>query len=138
MTMSRRLSGVLGISAALAAALPAFGQAFEVASVRRAQSERFAMSPYGGNQFSINGVTLINLVSLAFGVSNNDLVGGPSWRDSEYYDVVVKAEESVALTYEALQPRMQRLLAERFRLVTHASCDVCPVTRSWSPRAARS
>jgi len=119
MTISRRLSRLLVISAAFAATLPAFGQAFEVASIRKAQSGRFAASPYGGNQFSLNGVTLINLVSLAFGLSNNDLVGGPSWRDSEYYDVVVKAEDGVALTYEALQPRMQRLLAERFRLVTH-------------------
>ena len=119
MTRGRRLAGALTIVATLAAALPAFGQAFEVVSVRKAQSERFAASPYGGNQFSINGVTLVNLISLAFGVSSTDLAGGPGWGDSEYYDVVAKAEDGVVLTYEALQPRMQRLLADRFRLVTH-------------------
>jgi uncharacterized protein (TIGR03435 family) len=119
MTKPRRSFGVLVIAAALAAALPAFGQAFEVASVRKAQSERFAISPYGGNQFSINSASLTLLVSMAFGLNDTDIVAGPSWRDSEHYDVVVQAEDGVALTYEALQPRMQRLLAERFKLVTH-------------------
>ena len=38
MTKSRRLSGVLLTAAALAPAPQAFGQAFEVASVRKAQS----------------------------------------------------------------------------------------------------
>ena len=120
MRISRRLAGVLAIAAAvLAAALPAFGQAFEVASVRKAQSERFAMSPYGGNQFSITSASLTLLISVAFGVNDTDLIGGPGWRDSERYDVVAKAEDGVALTFDVLQPRLQRLLAERFRLVTH-------------------
>ena len=118
MRRSRRRAGVLAISV-LAAALPAFGQAFEVASVRKAQSERFAMSPYGGNQFSINSASLTLLISVAFGVNDTDLIGGPGWRDSERYDVVAKAEDGVALTFEVLQPRLQRLLAERFKLVTH-------------------
>ena len=119
MRTSQPSAGVLAIFAILAAAPPASGQAFEVASVRKAQSERFAMSPYGGNQFSINSASLTLLISLAFGLSDTDLIGGPSWRDSEYYDVVTKAEDGVSLTVEALQPRMQRLLRERFRLVTH-------------------
>ena len=119
MTKSRRLFGVLLTAAALAPAPQAFGQAFEVASVRKAQSERFAISPYGGNQFSINSATLTLLISVAFGLNDTDLIGGPSWRDSDRYDVVAKAEDGVALTFEVLQPRLQRLLAERFKLVTH-------------------
>jgi uncharacterized protein (TIGR03435 family) len=119
MAMVRRLAGVTVVSAALVAAPPVFGQTFEAASVKPSKAELFAISPYGGNQFSITHASLTLLISVAFGVDDPDLVGGPKWRDSEYFDVTAKAEDGVVLSVETLKPRLQRLLAERFRLVTH-------------------
>jgi uncharacterized protein (TIGR03435 family) len=117
--MPRRLISVLVIGSTLAAPGLAFAQAFEAASVKKSTGERFAISPYGGNQFSITHASLTLLISVAFGMSDTDLVGGPKWRDSEYFDVTVKAEDGVVLTVETLRPRMQQLLKERFHLAAH-------------------
>jgi uncharacterized protein (TIGR03435 family) len=46
-------------------------------------------------------------------------VGGPKWLDIELFDLTVKAEEGVKLTTRELQPRLQRLLAERMKLEVH-------------------
>jgi uncharacterized protein (TIGR03435 family) len=46
-------------------------------------------------------------------ISGNDKLG------SEHYDLAAKAEDGVVLTYLALQPRLQRLLEQRFHLAVH-------------------
>jgi uncharacterized protein (TIGR03435 family) len=106
---------------------PAAGNpAFEVASVKIAAAGNFAISPYGQGRFSIRSASLTLLVSLAYNVSDAQISGGPSWRDSEYYDVTAKAEDGVMLTYEELRPRLQELLAQRFKLAIHREVRQSP------------
>ena len=61
------------------------------------------------------------LVSIAYGVSDKEIVGGPGsgWPISERYDVTAKPEGDLKLTYEELKPRMQQLLAQRFKFAVH-------------------
>ena len=56
---------------------------------------------------------------MAFGVDDNQLVGAPNWFISERYDVTAKPEGDLSLTYEELAPRLQQLLAQRFKLAIH-------------------
>lgn len=93
--------------------------AFEVASIRITPGGVFAISPVGQERFSIRNVSLLLLISMAFGVSDAQVLGGPGWRESEHYDVTAKAEPGIKLTYEELRPRLRDLLARRFKLAVH-------------------
>jgi uncharacterized protein (TIGR03435 family) len=112
--------------------------AFEVASIKTTSSGAFAISPYGLERFSIRSASLTLLISLAYGVSDAQILGGADWRSSEYYDVTAKADDGVTLTYDELRPRLQELLARRFKLATHRELKPLPgyalVAASGGPR----
>jgi uncharacterized protein (TIGR03435 family) len=96
--------------------------AFEVASVRMSPpgSNRFtSISPAGTGRFTATDVTLHTLIALAFGVSSNQISGGPNWLDSEEYDVSAKPEGDGALSTEELRPLLRQLIEQRFKLATH-------------------
>ncbi len=100
--------------------------AFEVASVKVAAPGSFSISPYGLERFSIRSASLTLLTSLAYDVSDEQISGGPGWRNSEYDDVTAKAEDGVRLTYDELRPRLQALLVERFKLAVHRETKQLP------------
>ena len=100
--------------------------AFEVASVKVTSMGDFSISPYGLERFSIRSASLTLLISFAYGVSDQQISGGPGWRNSEYYDVAAKAEDGVRLTYDELQPRLQALLVQRFKLAAHREMKQLP------------
>jgi len=74
-------------------------QQFDVTSVKPSADGSFAISPMGSNQFSVRTVSLTFLISMAYGVSDPTVVGGPSWRSSEFFDVQAKAEDGLRLDY---------------------------------------
>ena len=100
--------------------------AFEVASVKVTALGSFSISPYGLERFSIQSASLTLLISFAYGVSDDQISGGPGWRNSEYYDVTAKAEDGVRLTYDELRPRLQALLVQRFKLAAHREMKQLP------------
>jgi len=95
---------------------------FEVASVKLTPPGSVGMtsiSPYGTGRFTATNVTMQVLIEIAFGVAEADIVGAPGWVESQHYDLSVKANGDVKLTYEALKAPLQALLKERFQLATH-------------------
>jgi uncharacterized protein (TIGR03435 family) len=117
--MIRSLAGILAI-ATIAAAQDK--PAFEVASVKLTPAGGTGLtsiSPYGQGRFTATSITMQLLISLAYGVPDSQLVGLPAWAASERYDVTAKAEPGVSLTLEELKPRLQLLLAQRFKLAIH-------------------
>jgi uncharacterized protein (TIGR03435 family) len=94
---------------------------FEVASIRPCPrgGGLFSISPYGTSRFTVTNATMELLISLAFGVSDKQILGAPSWLSSECFDVTAKAEDNVSLTYEQVKPRLQQLLVQRFKLAIH-------------------
>ena len=115
--------GFLGICALAIAQPPATPlPSFEAASVKlRPQNDAgMSISPYGTNRFTMTNTTLPPVIQLAFDdIPDTQILGQPNWMDAERYDVIAKAEDGVILTRERLRPRLQRLLAERFKLATH-------------------
>jgi bla regulator protein BlaR1 len=118
---------------------------FEVASIkppdptfRGASSSRDA-----GEGIDIRNVSVRNLISLAYGLRDFQLIGGPSWIDSESYDVIAKApsREVAAATdaataesmdqrktrFQRVNERLRSLLADRFGLVVHHETRNQPV-----------
>ena len=96
------------------AALPQF----EVAAIRRnvdAGPGRIGVSP--GGRMTIERMPVRFFIRFAYGVQDFQISGGPSWMNTDDYDVIAKASENVVL--QQIRPYLQRLLEDRFKLVVH-------------------
>ena len=119
-------------------AQPGDGPAFTVASLEPTGSERqeisFRVRP-GGN-CDVRNHSLVRLISEAYGLEVQQVLGGPDWIDDERFDIAATFEpDSHAATDESQVRRMlQRLLWERFRLRLSAGrlglVDVLVVTHA--------
>jgi len=121
-TMNRTFAG---LAMALATACAAFGQPtsdlrFEVASIKPSAPQEMGMVRIGmgGDPGRINytGVSLKNILMRAYRVRTYQ-IAGPSWIDSERYDVTAKLPEGT--TQDQVPEMLQNLLADRFKMVLH-------------------
>jgi len=108
--------------AACAATL--WGQApkeFEVASVRPTAPQPAGQMSMGMSidkgMLRATGMTAKFLIEQAYDVRGFQVTGGPSWMDSEQYDVNAKIEGEA--TNEQIRIMMRSLLADRFKLQLH-------------------
>ena len=111
--------------------------AFEVASIKPNNSGdgRVLLGNQPG-RFTATNVTLRLLIRNAYQVQDFQITGGPSWLNSDHYDIVAKIDASVQEEIAAarggvgpsaipgqgpnpLQLMIRSLLAERFKLVVH-------------------
>jgi uncharacterized protein (TIGR03435 family) len=99
--------------------------AFEVASVKPAApitDNRIMVMLRGGpgspdpGQITYTNVTVKNVLTQAYGVKSFQ-ISGPSWLDSERYDIVAKVPRGA--TKAEFMVMLQNLLAERFKLTLH-------------------
>jgi uncharacterized protein (TIGR03435 family) len=113
--------------------LPGFAQpspsspAFEVASIKRAQPGRVAigMRSDPGGRFTGTNVTLKLLITRAYNVRDVQISGGPTWFDTERYDISAKAEHDVTNDERTLMIRT--MLADRFKLALHRDTKGLPI-----------
>jgi len=111
-------------------------QPFEVASIKPTRpGDDMRQLSMGHGKFTTRNQTAKDIIGFAFDIkSDSQLSGGPSWIDSEKFDIEAKEEASVAenlqkLPFEeqASQVRLmvQELLADRFKLkVRHQTKDL--------------
>ena len=94
---------------------------FEVASIRQNRSggANTNIRQLDGGRFEVVNATLKTLIRNAYDILGFQLVGGPSWLDTEHYDIEAKTQAPGELTKENLPKLLQSLLADRFRLNTH-------------------
>ncbi|MGD0871268.1 MAG: TIGR03435 family protein [Bryobacteraceae bacterium] len=120
------LSGLLS-SAALgqpAATAPAFEMADVHVAPPGEPSRGGGFVP--GGRFEVRGVTMLRLISMAYGVYENDKIqGGPGWLDTDKFDIIAKAPAGTPQT--ALQPMLEALLADRFKLAVHNETKPLPI-----------
>ncbi len=92
---------------------------FEVAEIRPskpgATGGQVRFLPSGRLEFP--GATLKSLITLAYGIEPDMVVGAPKWWDSDHFDLVAKTPAWVPL--DTLRPMLQKLLTERFKLAVH-------------------
>ena len=112
--------GLYAVPMALAWATLASAQspAFEVASVRenRSVNSRTLMDAAGG-RYTVTNASLRILILNAFGLQDAQLVGAPGWISDTRYDI---AAVRGAAPVEQIPAMMRQLLADRFKLKTHA------------------
>jgi uncharacterized protein (TIGR03435 family) len=110
---------------------------YEVASIKPNKSGtnmvRLMFSPDGLT--ATNG-TLQMFINAAYGVEDNQISGGPSWLNSDHYDIEAKMDSSTADELRKLsederrverQHMLQALLADRFKLTIHRESKELPV-----------
>jgi uncharacterized protein (TIGR03435 family) len=121
----------IGLLALLSGA--AFGQSadtppnFEIADVHvRPHSSNPFMTGgiLRGSRYEVRKATMVDLVSLAYGVDGDKVLSGPSWLETDRFDVIAKAPPSTSP--EAAKLMLQTLLADRFKLVIHMDSKPLP------------
>jgi len=90
---------------------------FAVASVKphpkSTPPDRFVHTTAQG----LNACTdLFGLMTFAYGVERYQIIGGPPWIHSDYWDIAAKAETDHAMARQDIWPLVQRLMADRFQL----------------------
>lgn len=96
---------------------------FEVVSVKRNVSGDQASSSIvqPGGRYSASNMTLRMLMKTAYGVHDDQIVGGPSWVNEERYDVVAKAatDRPTNMFRDEARVMLRAALADRFGLGLH-------------------
>ena len=100
---------------------------FEVASVKRNQSgdTRVKQTLQPGGCYEAINILLRTLIMRAYRLLEFRLSGGPDWIDTERYDIIGLAPG--AATPDDITPRVQSLLADRFKLAVHMEKRDVPV-----------
>ena len=128
--MSRR-AAVVGAILSLVVAGPDLvraqaGATFEAASVKPNKDggpSSVRITP--GGLFTVTNNNLRNIIRNAFGITNPQIAGGPSWIDEDRYDMTARTAGPVNQAEAMLM--LQALLAERFALRTHTERRELPV-----------
>jgi uncharacterized protein (TIGR03435 family) len=68
--------------------------------------------------------TMVDLISMAYKLESDKVIGGPGWLDWDRFDVAAKAPE--ATKQDELNQMLQNLLADRFKLVVHKDTRPMP------------
>ena len=97
--------------------------AFAVAAIKPANPENRGGSMLvgrgGGNLFTTTNSTFNSLMTMAYGLHASQIVNGPSWLESERFDITAKPEDSGMPNVTQLKVMVQKLLTERFGLSFH-------------------
>src|ERR1700689_4383398 len=65
-------------------------------------------------RYDILTATMVDLIRTAYGIDADKVLGGPSWLDTDHFDVRAKAPSGA--TAETAKLMLQALLADRFQL----------------------
>jgi uncharacterized protein (TIGR03435 family) len=67
---------------------------------------------------------MVDLIALAYGVENDNVLGGPSWLDTDRYDILARAPRDTSP--EDAKLMLRALLTDRFKVVLHAGTKPLP------------
>ena len=111
--------------------LPALAQQpkFEMTDVHASPTAHGFAQNFGGvlreGKYVNRDVTLLKLIASAYGLSEDNIAGGPSWLSSDLFDVIAKVPGGA--NREDVQIMLQNLLADRFKLTLHKESREVPL-----------
>ena len=115
-----------GISLAAFLSIVGFGQSveappvFDIADVHmsaRSTNPNMTGGILRAGRYELRKATMVDLIRTAYGVDADSVIGGPSWLESDRFDVIAKAPPTTST--ETVKLMLQALLADRFKLVVH-------------------
>lgn len=98
---------------------------FEAASIKPSASARLLGTMVRDGKLTATGISLKNLMAVAYDVREAEILGGPNWVRSERYDISAKAA-GPASTAE-LKLMIRALREDRFQLKTRREMKEMPV-----------
>jgi uncharacterized protein (TIGR03435 family) len=106
--------------------------AYELAAIKPSKPGDGSRIWFTADGLSVTRVTLKSLIKIAYGLNDDQVVGGPKWIDSNNYDVEGKVDSSEVAALSKLDNNqrslmLQNLLVERFRLGIHRETRDLPV-----------
>jgi uncharacterized protein (TIGR03435 family) len=125
--MTGRVASTLAIAVCAAALHAQSGPAFDVSSVKRVVDRPgfSAVGVHPGGRFVANSSTVRGLISIAYGLPDVQIVGGPAWMDADRFEVMATTRADV--TAADARAMLRALLVDRFRLTTHTETRELPV-----------
>jgi len=101
---------------------------FEVATVKPSNPDekRYGINVRPGGAFSTVGTTLRDLITFAYGVHRQQIIGAPGWVESDKFDISAKPDIEGIPNDRQIRSMMQKLLAERFKLALHKETRPLP------------
>ena len=109
-----------GAPAAPPATATAAAPTFELADVH---ASAHTITPYftggslRGDRYLLHNATMVDMIALAYGVEDDNVLSGPSWLDIDRFDVSARAPRTTSP--DDVKLMLRALLTDRFRLVTH-------------------
>jgi uncharacterized protein (TIGR03435 family) len=101
---------------------------FEVVTIKPSRREGldkgFGMR---GRHFTVNNEGFIELVTLAYRLHLRQIVGAPSWAESDKYDTEGEADGEGIPSLDQYRIMLRKMLADRFHLVFHMEKRELPV-----------
>jgi uncharacterized protein (TIGR03435 family) len=70
-------------------------------------------------QFVAKNASLRTLIATAYGVTSGEISGGPTWIDSDHYDITEVILSKLRTPLDAPTMMLQKILADRFNLTFH-------------------
>ena len=93
---------------------------FEVATIKPSKpEERFSLMVNRSGMLNTTGSSLSDLIKAAYDLHPRQITGGPSWLESDKYDVTGKPDQEGVPSLQQMKQMVQKLLADRFQLVFH-------------------
>lgn len=77
-----------------------------------------------GEQYLVRQGSMVDLVALAYGVTDDNVLSGPAWLDIDRYDIAAKAPRGTS--QDDVKLMLQTLLKQRFNLVVHPDMHPLP------------
>lgn len=78
-----------------------------------------------GTRYDVRTASMVDLIARAYGVETDKVQGGPSWLDTDRFDIVAKAPANTSP--DTVKLMLQALLADRFKLKVHMDSKLRPV-----------
>jgi uncharacterized protein (TIGR03435 family) len=86
-------------------------------------------------RYNLRNATMLDLISRAYGVNPDTVLGGPNWLARTRFDIIAKASDGTPA--ETLQLMLQSMLSDRFKLALHKDTRPVPafiLTVSGTPK----
>ena len=99
---------------------------FEVATIKPTDPDgkgRFIIMQ-GNNRFIEKAYTLKLLIAAAYDLNPRTISGGPSWIESDHYDIVAVTPGQLRPTHDEQMSMLRTLLTDRFQLTFHRESKV--------------
>jgi uncharacterized protein (TIGR03435 family) len=113
---------------------------FEVATIKptdTSQPGRYIIMQ-GNNRFVEKAYTLKLLIAAAYDLNPRTISGGPSWIESDHYDIVAVTPGDVRPTRDEQMSMLRTLLTDRFQLTFHREPKVFSIYEIELAKSAKS